>query len=77
MTRKDYERAIELMKGKSVEDYSTIANFLIEFFEDDNPQFNAEKFAKKTIKVCIGSQQYRGWLTNAEQILFNHSGFKV
>ena len=36
MTRKDYVRAIELMKGKSVEDYSTIANFLIEFFVDDN-----------------------------------------
>ena len=77
MTRKDYVRAIELMKGKSVEDYSTIANFLIEFFGDDNSRFNAEKFAKETIKVCINSQQYRGWLTNAEQILLNHSGFKA
>ena len=52
MTRKDYVRAIELMKGKSVEDYSLIANYLIEFFAQDNPRFDVEKFARETMKAC-------------------------
>ena len=52
MTCKDYKRAIDLMKGKSVEDYSLIANYLIEFFSDNNPKFDIEKFARETIKAC-------------------------
>ena len=52
MTRKDYVKAIELMKGKSVEDYSLIANYLIEFFAQDNPRFDIEKFARETMMKC-------------------------
>jgi len=52
MTRKDYVRAIELMKGRSVEDYSLIANYLIEFFSDNNPKFDIEKFARETMSAC-------------------------
>ena len=52
MSRKNYTRAIELMKGRSVEDYSLIANYLIELFSQDNPRFDIEKFARETIKAC-------------------------
>jgi len=52
MTRKDYVRAIELMKGKSVEDYSLIANYLIQFFAEDNPKFDVERFAREAMKAC-------------------------
>ena len=52
MTSKDYVRAIELMKGRSVEEYGLIANYLIEFFSDNNPKFDIEKFARETIKAC-------------------------
>ena len=40
------------MKGKSVEDYSLIANYLIEFFAQDNPKFDIQKFARETMMAC-------------------------
>ena len=66
MTRKDYVRAIELMKGRSVEDYSLIANYLIEFFAQDNPRFDVEKFARETIKACHTGNMF-------DEDLWNHA----
>ena len=66
MTRKDYVRAIELMKGKSVEDYSLIANYLIEFFAQDNPRFDIEKFARETMKACHTGNMF-------DEDLWNHA----
>lgn len=49
MTKKDYERAAEIIrqsvpkKGETVEE-AIIATFII-FFHEDNPRFDAERFA--------------------------------
>ena len=66
MTSKDYKRAIDLMKGRSVEDYSLIANYLIELFSQDNPRFDIEKFARETIKAWHTGNMF-------DEDLWNHA----
>ena len=46
MSRKNYTRAIELMEGLQLDyqDFQTVTRFLVEFFKEDNPLFNQDKF---------------------------------
>jgi len=50
MTKKDYEKFANLIKGRTIQrtDWLTellmLANDMVKIFQEDNPRFNREKF---------------------------------
>ena len=44
MTRKDYKRIASILQGNGIESTQDLAEDLMDFFKEDNPNFDRDKF---------------------------------